>query len=130
MTSFLLLIIFFSSLSTVLEYIASSSGGYIGHIIFNYSSSYIGSYGVLVASLLTLVYSYVYYFDISVSSVSRNIIKVGTYLYLKTKYKLGILYEMVNIKISLLKQRNADSSSITKKKSDDTKVDIVKLKPQ
>ena len=75
-TNFLLLIIFFSSLSTVLEYIAPSSGGYIGHIIFNYSSSYIGSYGVIVASLLTLLYSYVYYFDISVSSVSRNTIKV------------------------------------------------------
>ncbi len=129
-TSFLLLIIFFSSLSTVLEYIAPSSGGYIGHIIFNYSSSYIGSYGVIVASLLTLLYSYVYYFDISVSSVSRNTIKVVTYLYLKAKYKLGILYEKANLKISLLKQRNADSSSITNKKPNDTKVDIVKLKPQ
>ena len=129
-TNFLLLIIFFSSLSTVLEYIAPSSGGYIGHIIFNYSSSYIGSYGVLVASLLTLLYSYVYYFDISVSSVSRNTIRVATYLYLKAKYKLGILYEKANLKISLLKQRNTDSSSITKKKPNDTKVDIVKLKPQ
>jgi len=125
-----LLIIFFSSLSTILEYIAPSSGGFIGHIIFNYSSSYIGSYGVIVASLLTLLYSYVYYFDISVSSVSRNTIKVATYLYLKAKYKLGILYEKANLKISLLKQRNTDSSSITKKKPNDTKVDIVKLKPQ
>ena len=129
-TNFLLLIIFFSSLSTVLEYIAPSSGGYIGHIIFNHSSSYIGSYGVIVASLLTLLYSYVYYFDISVSSVSRNTIKVSTYLYLKAKYKLGILYEKANLKIRLLEQRNVDSSSITKKKPNDTKVDIVKLKPQ
>ena len=129
-TNFLLLIIFFSSLSTVLEYIAPSSGGYIGHIIFNYSSSYIGSYGVIVASLLTLLYSYVYYFDISVSSVSRNTVKVATYLYLKAKYKLGILYEKANFKISLLKQRNTDSSSITKKKPNDTKVDIVKPKSQ
>ena len=126
----LLLIIFFSSLSTVLEYIAPSSGGYIGHIIFNHSSSYIGSYGVIVASLLTLLYSYVYYFDISVSSVSRNTIKVSTYLYLKAKYKLGILYEKANLKIRLLEQRNVESSSITKKKPNDTKVDIVKLKPQ
>ena len=130
MTSFLLLIIFFSSLSTVLEYIASSSGGYIGHIIFNYSSSYIGSYGVLVASLLTLLYSYVYYFDISVSSVTRNTIKVVTYLYLKAKYKLGTLYDKANLRINLLKQRNVDSGSIAKKKPNDTKVDIVKLKPQ
>ncbi len=129
-TNFFLLIIFFSSLSTVLEYITSSSGGYIGHIIFNYSSSYIGSYGVLVAAILTLLYSYVYYFDISVSSVFRNTIKVVTYLYLKAKYKLGILYEKANLKISLLKQRSAESSSITKKKPDDTKVDLVKLKPQ
>ena len=129
-TNFLLLIIFFSSLSTVLEYIAPSSGGYVGHIIFNYSSSYIGSYGVIVASLLTLLYSYVYYFDISVSSVSRNTVKVATYLYLKAKYKLGILYQKANFKISLLKQRNTDSSSITKKKPNDTKVDIVKPKPQ
>ncbi len=129
-TNFLLLIIFFSSLSTVFEYIAPSSGGYIGHIIFNHSSSYIGSYGVIVASLLTLLYSYVYYFDISVSSVSRNTIKVSTYLYLKAKYKLGILYEKANLKIRLLEQKNVDSSSITKKKPNDTKVDIVKLKPQ
>ena len=49
---------------------------------------------------------------------------------MKAKYKLGILYEKANLKISLLKQRNADSSSITKKKPNDTKVDIVKLKPQ
>ena len=62
--------------------------------------------------------------------MSRNTIKVVTYLYLKAKYKLGILYEKANLKVSLLKQRNADSSSITKKKSNDTKVDIVKLKPQ
>ena len=62
--------------------------------------------------------------------MSRNTIKVATYLYLKAKYKLGILYEKANLKISLLKQRNADSSSITKKKPNDTKVDIVKLKPQ
>ena len=129
-TNFFLLIIFFSSLSTVLEYITSSSGGYIGHIIFNYSSSYIGSYGVLVAAILTLLYSYVYYFDISVSSVFRNTIKVVTYLYLKAKYKLGILYEKASLKISLLRQRNTDSSSITKKKPNDTKVDLVKLKPQ
>ena len=57
-TNFLLLIIFFSSLSTVLEYISPSSGGYIGHIIFNHSSSYIGSYGVIVASLLTVSYTH------------------------------------------------------------------------
>ena len=62
--------------------------------------------------------------------MSRNTIKVSTYLYLKAKYKLGILYEKANLKISLLKQRNTDSSSITKKKPNDTKVDIVKLKPQ
>jgi S-DNA-T family DNA segregation ATPase FtsK/SpoIIIE len=62
--------------------------------------------------------------------VSRNTIKVSTYLYLKAKYKLGILYEKANLKIRLLEQRNVDSSSITKKKPNDTKVDIVKLKPQ
>ena len=130
MANFSLLIIFFSSLSTILEYIASSSGGYIGHIIFNYSSSYIGSYGVLIASLLTLLYSYVYYFDVSVTSASRNITKVVTYLYLKAKYKLGMLYDKVNLKINLHKQRTVGSSSTTKKKPNDTKVDIVELKPQ
>ena len=128
-TNFLLLIIFFSSLSTVLEYIASSSGGYIGHIIFNYSSNYIGSYGVLVASLLTLLYSYVYYFDISVSSVSRNTVKVVTYLYLKAKYKLGTLYDKANLRINLLKQRNVDSGSIAKKKPNDTKVCLLYTSP-
>ena len=127
-TNLSLIVIFFLSVSTILEYIASSTGGYIGHIIFNYSSSYIGDYGVLVASLLALVYSYVYYFDVSVSSLSRNIVKIISYIYLKTKYKIGVLYEKTNFKINLLKQRTTDSNSATKKEKVDTKVDIVKPK--
>ena len=101
-TNFLLLIIFFSSLSTVLEYIASSSGGYIGHIILIILQIILVHTVFLVASLLTLLYSYVYYFDISVSSVSRNTMKVVTYLYLKAKYKLGILYDKANLKLVFL----------------------------
>ena len=129
-TNFLLIAVFFLSLSTLLEYISSSSGGYIGHIIFSYSSSYIGSFGVLVAALLTLLYSFVYYFDISVANLSRNAIKIITYIYLKAKYKLVVLYEKANFKINLLKQKKTNASSTIKKVPTDTKVDIVKPKPQ
>ena len=129
-TNFLLIAVFFLSLSTLLEYISSSSGGYIGHIIFSYSSSYIGSYGVLVAGLLTLLYSFVYYFDVSVANLSRNAIKIITYVYLKAKYKLGVLYEKTNFKINLLRQKKTNASTNIKKESNDTKVDIVKPKPQ
>ena len=129
-TNILLITVFFLSLSTLLEYISSSSGGYIGHIIFSYSSSYIGSYGVLVAGLLTLLYSFVYYFDVSVANLSRNAIKIITYVYLKAKYKLGVLYEKTNFKINLLRQKKTNASTNIKKESNDTKVDIVKPKPQ
>ena len=70
-----------------------------------------------------------YYFDIAVSNVYRNIIKVITYIYLKAKYKLGVFYDKANLKINLLKQRTADSDTNNKKKLNDTKVDIVKQKP-
>ena len=62
-----LISIFFLSLSTVLEFYQTSSGGYIGHLIFNYSSTYIGLFGTFIASLLTLSYSYFHYFDISLN---------------------------------------------------------------
>ena len=73
----------------ILENISSSSGGYIGHVIFNYSSNYIGNFGALIASILITIYSLVHYLDISLYVFYKKIKKLGTYLYLKTKYKIS-----------------------------------------
>ena len=43
-----------------------------------------------------------YYFDISVSSVSRNTMKVVTYLYLKAKYKLEFYMIKLTLKLVFL----------------------------
>ena len=105
LTSIFLITVFFLSLSTVLEFYDASSGGYIGHLIFNYSSSYIGLFGTFVASLLILSYSYFHYFGISVNNVYRNILKITSYIYLKSKYKIKMAYDQLSLKIKLSRQK-------------------------
>ena len=58
----------------------------------------------------------------------KNVIKVINYLYLKAKYKVNIIYEQINLKIKLSKQKNSTHVS-TKKVASNTKVDIIKPKP-
>ncbi len=123
--SFLLASLFFLSFSTVLEYVKSSSGGYLGHIIFNESSIYIGPFGALLASSLLLCSSFVYFFDLSVISLSKKFIKVVTYIYLKTKYKINVIYEQIKLRIKLSKQKRNVPNIKTKKESNAAKVDIV-----
>ena len=123
-----LITVFFLSLSTVLEFYDTSSGGYIGHLIFNYSSSYIGLLGTFVASLLILTYSYFHYFDISLNNVYANILKIISYIYLKSKYKIKMAYDQLSLKIKLFRQKNSKLNDPPNKKSIDTKVDIVKQK--
>ena len=123
-----LITVFFLSLSTVLEFYDTSSGGYIGHLIFNYSSSYIGLLGTFVASLLILTYSYFHYFDISLNNVYANILKIISYVYLKSKYKIKMAYDQLSLKIKLFRQKNSKLNDPPNKKSIDTKVDIVKQK--
>ena len=128
LTSIFLITVFFLSLSTVLEFYDASSGGYIGHLIFNYSSSYIGLFGTFVASLLILSYSYFHYFGISVNNVYRNILKITSYIYLKSKYKIKMAYDQLSLKIKLSRQKKSNLNDASNKKSTDTKVDIVKQK--
>ncbi len=125
---FFLISVFFLSVSTIFEFVSSSAGGYLGHILFNYSSNYIGSYGTLIAAILAFLFTYVYYFDISVNMTLKNVIKVINYLYLKAKYKVNVIYEQINLKIKLSKQKNSTHVS-TKKVASNTKVDIIKPKP-
>ncbi len=125
---FFLISVFFLSVSTIFEFVSSSAGGYLGHILFNYSSNYIGSYGTLIAAILAFLFTYVYYFDISVNMTLKNVIKVINYLYLKAKYKVNVIYEQINLKIKLSKQKNSTHVS-TKKVASNTKVDIIKTKP-
>ena len=124
-----LVIILLTSLSTVFEYILSSTGGYLGHIIFYHLSNYIGAYGTLLASVMSFVYSFIFYFDVSVSNTFNKIIKMSTYIYLKTKYKLGNLYEQINLKVQLAKQKKTNLNIKVEKKPNLTQVEIVKPKP-
>ena len=123
-----LVIILLTSMSTVSEYILSSTGGYLGHIIFYHLSNYIGAYGALLASVMSFVYSFIFYFDISVSNTFNKIMKISTYIYLKTKYKLGNLYEQINLKVQLAKQKKTNLNIKVEKKPNLTQVEIVKPK--
>ena len=124
-----LVIILLTSMSTVSEYILSSTGGLLGHIIFYHLSNYIGAYGTLLASVMSFVYSFIFYFDISVSNTFNKIMKMSTYIYLKTKYKLGNLYEQINLKVQLAKQKKTNLNIKVEKKPNLTQVEIVKPKP-
>ena len=123
-----LVIILLTSMSTVSEYILSSTGGLLGHIIFYHLSNYIGAYGTLLASVMSFVYSFIFYFDISVSNTFNKIMKMTTYIYLKTKYKLGNLYEQINLKVQLAKQKKTNLNIKIEKKPNLTQVEIVKPK--
>ena len=123
-----LVIILLTSMSTVSEYILSSTGGLLGHIIFYHLSNYIGAYGTLLASVMSFVYSFIFYFDISVSNTFNKIMKISTYIYLKTKYKLGNLYEQINLKVQLAKQKKTNLNIKVEKKPNLTQVEIVKPK--
>ena len=54
---------------------------------------------------------------------------MSTYIYLKTKYKLGNLYEQINLKVQLAKQKKTNLNIKVEKKSNLTQVEIVKPKP-
>ena len=124
----LLPIFFFLSFCTILENISSSSGGYIGHVIFNYSSNYIGTFGALIASVLITIYSLVYYLDISLNVLYKKIKKLGTYLYLKTKYKISSFYEQLSLKIKLSKQRERNKIRDLNKEPNSAEINIIKPK--
>ena len=124
----LLPVFFFLSFCTILENISSSSGGYIGHVIFNYSSNYIGTFGTLIASVLIAIYSLVYYLDISLNVFYKKIKKLGTYSYLKTKYKISSFYEQLSLKIKLSKQRERSKIRDLNKEPNSAEINIIKPK--
>ncbi len=124
----LLPVFFFLSFCTILENISSSSGGYIGHVIFNYSSNYIGTFGALIASVLITIYSLVYYLDISLNVLYKKIKKLGTYLYLKTKYKINSFYGQLSLKIKLSKQRERNKIRDLNKEPNSAEINIIKPK--
>ena len=124
-----LIVILLFSLSMISEYILAGSGGYLGHISFYHLSNYIGTYGSLLASVMCLIYSFTYYFDISVSSTLNKAIKISTYIYLKTKYKVITMYEQINLRMQLAKQKKTNLNNKVEKKSNDAEVEIIKPKP-
>ena len=126
--NFFLVLLIFTSISVNSDFILPGTGGYLGHISLHYLSSYIGIYGSVVASLVTLLYSFVYYFDISVINTYNRFKKILTYIYLKTKYKVLSFYEKMNLRIQLFKQKKINNDNITKKKISITEVEIIKPK--
>jgi S-DNA-T family DNA segregation ATPase FtsK/SpoIIIE len=124
----LLVLLILISLSIMSDFILSGTGGYLGHISLHHLSNYIGAYGSVIASLVTLLYSLVYYFDISVLSTYNRFKKIFTYLYLKIKYKTLSFYEKTNLQIQLAKQKKINNKNIIKKKPNSTEVEIIKPK--
>ena len=78
---------------------------------------------------MCLIYSFTYYFDISVSSTINKAIKISTYIYLKTKYKVTSMYEQINLRMQLAKQKKTNLNNKVEKKSNDAEVEIIKPKP-
>jgi S-DNA-T family DNA segregation ATPase FtsK/SpoIIIE len=124
----LLVLLILTSLSIIFDFILSGTGGYLGHISLHHLSNYIGAYGSVIASLLTLLFSLVYYFDISVLSTYNRFKKIFTYLYLKIKYKAVSFYEKTNLQIELAKQKKNSNENIIKKEPNATEVEIIKPK--
>jgi S-DNA-T family DNA segregation ATPase FtsK/SpoIIIE len=124
----LLVLLILTSLSIISDFILSGTGGYLGHISLHHLSNYIGAYGSVIASLLTLLFSLVHYFDISVLSTYNRFKKIFTYLYLKIKYKVLIFYEKTNLQIQLAKQKKNNNENIIKKEPSTTQVEIIKQK--
>jgi S-DNA-T family DNA segregation ATPase FtsK/SpoIIIE len=124
----LLVLLILTSLSIIFDFILSGTGGYLGHISLHHLSNYIGAYGSVIASLLTLLFSLVYYFDISVLSTYNRFKKIFIYLYLKIKYKAVSFYEKTNLQIELAKQKKNSNENIIKKEPNATEVEIIKPK--
>jgi len=124
-----LMMIMLISLSLLFEYTTASSGGYLGHSLFYYLSNYIGNYGTLLASILSLIYSAIIYFKISVIALLNKTNKIFTYIYLKTKYNLKSFYEKTNLQIQLNKQKKVKIEHSKEKSPRNTKVEILKEKP-
>ena len=124
----LLVLLILISLSILSDFILSGTGGYLGHICLHHLSNYIGAYGSVTASLVTLLYSLVYYFDISVLSTYHRFKKIFIYLYLKIKYKALSFYEKTNLQIQLAKQKKNNNKNIIKKEPNTTEVEIIKPK--
>jgi S-DNA-T family DNA segregation ATPase FtsK/SpoIIIE len=124
----LLVLLILTSLSIISDFILSGSGGYLGHICLHHLSNYIGTYGSAIASMLTLLFSLVYYFDISVLRTYNRFKKIFTYLYLKIKYKALSFYEKTNLQIQLAKQKKNNNENIIKKQPNVTEVEIIKPK--
>jgi S-DNA-T family DNA segregation ATPase FtsK/SpoIIIE len=124
----LLVLLILISLSIMSDFILSGTGGYLGHISLHHLSNYIGAYGSVIASLVTLLYSLVYYFDISVLSTYNRFKKIFTYFYLKIKYKTLSFYEKTNLQIQLAKQKKINNKNIIKKEPNATEVEIIKPK--
>ncbi len=129
MKNLTLVVIMLITLSLLFEFTAPSSGGYLGHIIFYNISNYIGQYGTILASVLFLIYSFVTYFNVSITSLLNKIKKTFLFVYLKTKYNLKSIYEKANLQIQLNKQKKVNIETIKEKAPRNTKVEIIEEKP-
>jgi S-DNA-T family DNA segregation ATPase FtsK/SpoIIIE len=78
--------------------------------------------------ILDILFSLVYYFDISVLSTYNRFKKIFIYLYLKIKYKAVSFYEKTNLQIELAKQKKNSNENIIKKEPNATEVEIIKPK--
>ena len=83
---------------------------------------------LLLASVLITIYSLVYYLDISLNVFYKKIKKLGTYSYLKTKYKISSFYEQLSLKIKLSKQRERSKIRDLNKEPNSAEINIIKPK--
>ena len=76
-----------------------SYGGYLGVYLFTIAYSYVSYTGSIIISLLLFTYSLVKYFNIPVRKIYEKIASIIRYLYLKSKFNLGLMYDKMNLAI-------------------------------
>ena len=72
-------------------------GGYLGVYLFTIAYSYVSYTGSIIISLLLFTYSLVKYFNIPVRKIYEKVASIIRYLYLKSKFNLGLMYDKMNL---------------------------------
>ena len=79
-------------------------GGDIGYILFSKLSTYIGTSGTIVVSVLLFIYSLLSYLNISIQILAKNIYLLIKFIYLKSKYIYNYYYEKITLFINKRKE--------------------------
>ena len=113
-TNTCLLILIFTSSCILLHFIGLSLvdetgnihyyGGFIGNYLSNHIGLFIGGFGTLLISIITLFYSTVTFFNIPLEQISDFIFKYIKYFLYKTKFQIKTYLDKVVLYYDKIKQ--------------------------